>query len=137
MAGRRCAHCGRRTRASLPPGRAPPAVRGAAHRGGGPPERPLSVEPPGSAAVAAGPVGGPGVAGRGGAPGAGPKCRSGPVVEEAQAAIRQSTVVNMDEAGWRQEQRRAWLWTMVTAELTVFHIDRNRGGAVVDALLGV
>jgi transposase len=42
----------------------------------------------------------------------------------------------MDETGWRQEQRRAWLWTVVTAELTAFWIDRSRGGAVVDALLG-
>jgi transposase len=28
------------------------------------------------------------------------------------------------------------LWTVVTAELTVFRIDRSRGGAAVDALLG-
>jgi transposase len=42
----------------------------------------------------------------------------------------------MDETGWRQEQQRAWLWTVVTPELTVFRIDRSRGGAVVEALLG-
>jgi transposase len=58
-------------------------------------------------------------------------------VEEAQAAVQHADVVNTDETGWRQDRRRAWLWTMVTAELTVFHIDRSRGGAVVDALLGV
>jgi transposase len=59
-----------------------------------------------------------------------------PIVEEAQAAVPQAPVVNIDETGWRQEQRRAWLWTVVTAELTVFQIDRSRGGVVVDALLG-
>jgi transposase len=59
-----------------------------------------------------------------------------PVVEEVRAAVQQAAVVNMDETGWRQEQRRAWLWTVVTAELTVFLIDRSRGGAVVDSLLG-
>jgi transposase len=59
-----------------------------------------------------------------------------PVVEEARAAVQQSAVVNMDETGWRQAQQRAWLWTAVTAGLTVFLIDRRRGGAVVDALLG-
>jgi transposase len=59
-----------------------------------------------------------------------------PVVEEARAAVQQAAVVNMDETGWRQEQRRAWLWTVVTAGLTVFQVDRRRGGAVVDALLG-
>jgi len=60
-----------------------------------------------------------------------------PVVEEARAAVQQAAVVYMDETGWRQAQRRAWLWTIVTAGLTVFRIDRSRGGAVVDALLGV
>jgi transposase len=60
-----------------------------------------------------------------------------PVVAEAQAAIQQAAVVNMDETGWRQEQRRAWLWTAVTAELTVFSIDRSRGGAALGALLGI
>jgi len=58
------------------------------------------------------------------------------IVEEARAVVQQAAVVNMDETGWRQEQRRAWLWTVVTAELTVFRIDRRRSGAVVDALLG-
>jgi transposase len=59
-----------------------------------------------------------------------------PVVEEARAAACWTAAVNMDETGWRQEQQRAWLWTAVTAELTAFLIDRSRGGAVVDALLG-
>jgi transposase len=59
-----------------------------------------------------------------------------PMVEEAGAAVQQTAVVNMDETGWRQGQRRAWLWTVVADTLTVFRIDRSRGGAVVDALLG-
>jgi transposase len=59
-----------------------------------------------------------------------------PVVEEAQAAIQQAAVVNIDETGWRQERRRAWLWTVVTAELTMFLINRSRGGAAIEALLG-
>jgi transposase len=59
-----------------------------------------------------------------------------PIVEEAQAAVQHAAVVNMDETGWRQEKQRAWLWTAVTATLTVFRIDRSRGGAVLEALLG-
>jgi transposase len=59
-----------------------------------------------------------------------------PLVEEAQAAIPGAEAVNIDETGWLQEQQRAWLWTVVTATLTVFRIDRRRGGAVVDVLLG-
>jgi transposase len=46
-----------------------------------------------------------------------------PIGEETQAAGQQASVVNMDETGWRQAQQRAWLWTAVTAELTVFQID--------------
>src|SRR5215213_9324874 len=48
-----------------------------------------------------------------------------PIVEEARTAVQQAAVVNMDETGWRQEQRRAWLWTVVTAEVTLFQIDRR------------
>jgi transposase len=59
-----------------------------------------------------------------------------PVVEQARAAVQQAAVVKVDETGWREEQQRAWLWTVVTADLTVFRIDRSRGGAVLDALLG-
>jgi transposase len=59
-----------------------------------------------------------------------------PIVAEVRTAVQQADVVNMDETGWRQEQQRAWLWTVVTAELTVFGIDRSRGGAAVQALLG-
>jgi hypothetical protein len=59
-----------------------------------------------------------------------------PVVEEAQTAVQEAAAVNMDETGWRQERQRTWLWTVVTARLTVFRIDRSRGGVAVDALLG-
>jgi transposase len=59
-----------------------------------------------------------------------------PSVEEARAAVQQAAIVNVDETGWRQEQERAWLWTVVTAKLTVFRIDRSRGGAAIEAMLG-
>ncbi len=59
-----------------------------------------------------------------------------PVVDEARTAVQATPVANLDETGWRQGRQRAWLWTMVTALVTVFHIDRSRGGQVVRALLG-
>jgi transposase len=59
-----------------------------------------------------------------------------PVVAEAQAVVQEAAVVNVDETGWRQEKQRAWLWTAVTAALTVFRIDRTRSGAAMEALLG-
>jgi transposase len=59
-----------------------------------------------------------------------------PLVEEARAAVQQADVVNLDKTGWRAEQQRAWLWTAVTAGLTVFGIHRSRGGAAIEVLLG-
>jgi len=59
-----------------------------------------------------------------------------PVVAEAQAAVQHAAVVNMDETGWREARRRAWLWTVVTASVTIFQINASRGGAVARALLG-
>lgn len=59
-----------------------------------------------------------------------------PVYDEAREAVKQAAVVNMDETGWRENKLRAWLWTVVTASLTVFLVDRHRSGAVVDLLLG-
>src|SRR5262245_43645767 len=46
------------------------------------------------------------------------------------------TAHSTDETGWRQDRKRAWLWTVVTAGLTVLRIDRGRGGTVVEELLG-
>jgi hypothetical protein len=59
-----------------------------------------------------------------------------PVVAEVRAAVQQAAVVNVDETGWRQEQRRAWLWTAVTPSLTAFLIDRSRGGTALEAFAG-
>jgi transposase len=59
-----------------------------------------------------------------------------PIVDEARAAVQAAAVANMDETSWRQGRRRAWLWTVVTALVTVFHIDPSRGGQVVRSLLG-
>lgn len=59
-----------------------------------------------------------------------------PVVAEARTAVQTAAVANVDETGWRQGRQRAWLWTMVTALITVFYIERSRGSQVVRALLG-
>jgi transposase len=59
-----------------------------------------------------------------------------PVVAEAHALAQQATVANVDETGWRQGRRKAWLWVMVTAVLTIFQVDRSRSGQVARDLLG-
>jgi transposase len=58
-----------------------------------------------------------------------------PVVEGLREHIK-TEHANMDETGWREEGKRAWLWVAVTALVTVFHIARSRGGAVARSLLG-
>ncbi|MCX6024148.1 MAG: transposase [Chloroflexi bacterium] len=55
---------------------------------------------------------------------------------EARGAVLKADVVNMGETSWREDKQRAWLWTVVTASLTVFLIDPSRGSVVVDVLLG-
>lgn len=55
---------------------------------------------------------------------------------EARGAVPKANVVNVDETGRREDKQRAWLWTAVTASLTVFLIDRSQGRAVVESLLG-
>jgi transposase len=59
-----------------------------------------------------------------------------PVVEEACFTVQQAAVVNIDETGWRQDKRWAGLWTVTTATLTVFWIERRRSGAAIEGLLG-
>jgi transposase len=59
-----------------------------------------------------------------------------PVAAEVRAAVQQAAVVNLDETGWREGKRRAWLWTAVTPSLTAFLIDRSRGATALVALLG-
>lgn len=57
-------------------------------------------------------------------------------VEEARAAVRTQAVVHMDETGWREEKKRAWLWMTVTSVAIVFQVARSRGKAVARELLG-
>jgi transposase len=59
-----------------------------------------------------------------------------PVVDEVAAAVRQAAVANLDETGWWQRAKRAWLWTVVTESLTLFRLDPRRSKAVVQTLLG-
>ena len=57
-------------------------------------------------------------------------------VTEARIYVQQQSVAYLDETGWREGQQRAWLWTAVTACVTVFVIRLSRGGKVAQELLG-
>jgi transposase len=57
-------------------------------------------------------------------------------VTEARHYVQQQPAAYLDETGWREGQHRAWLWTAVTAWVTVFVVRRRRSGKVAQELLG-
>jgi transposase len=58
-----------------------------------------------------------------------------PAAELAEQ-VKAAEAANIDETGWRQNGRKAWLWVVVTAAGIVFRIARSRAGAVAQDLLG-
>ena len=59
-----------------------------------------------------------------------------PVVAEVAQQVQQSGVVNLDETGWREANRKGWLWTGVAPQVSLFRVEASRSGAVVEELLG-
>jgi transposase len=57
-------------------------------------------------------------------------------VAEALVDVQAQPAAYLDETGWRQGQQRAWLWTAVTASVTVFVVRLSRSGKVARELLG-
>ena len=57
-------------------------------------------------------------------------------VAEARAYVQAQPAASVDETGWRQGQQRAWLWTVVTAWVTVFAVRLSRSSQVAHELLG-
>lgn len=55
---------------------------------------------------------------------------------EIRQAVRQAAAVHVDETGWRQESKKAWLWVGVAAGATTFLVDRSRGHAALKTLVG-
>ncbi len=51
-------------------------------------------------------------------------------------AIRAAGVVHADETGWRTSGKNGYLWTLSTADMTLFHVDPSRGAKVIAELLG-
>jgi len=59
-----------------------------------------------------------------------------PAREEIAAHVRGSAVVNVDETSWRQDGRKAWLWTAVGSLATMFVISVSRSRGALQELLG-
>lgn len=53
-----------------------------------------------------------------------------------KVAIRAAGVVHADETGWRTNGKNGYLWTLTTADHTLFHIDPSRSAEVIAELLG-
>jgi transposase len=57
-------------------------------------------------------------------------------VAEARAYVQGQPAAYLDETGWREGRQRAWLWTAVTAWVTVFVVRLSRSRKVAQELLG-
>jgi transposase len=57
-------------------------------------------------------------------------------VAAARAYVQQAAAVHVDETSWRENKKRGWLWTAVTALVSVFLIRPSRAAAVACELLG-
>lgn len=57
-------------------------------------------------------------------------------VEEARTAVQAQASAHLDETGWREGGKRAWLWVAATTWVTVFLVRLSRGGDVARELLG-
>ena len=57
-------------------------------------------------------------------------------IAAAQAYVQQQPATNVDETGWREQNKRAWLWVGATPQVAVFSIQSTRGAAGVKQLLG-
>lgn len=57
-------------------------------------------------------------------------------VEEAKAYTRQQASVNMDETGWHERGKPAWLWVGATSLVTVFLLLATRSAEGIKRLLG-
>ena len=58
-----------------------------------------------------------------------------PVVQPARDFVQNQDVM-IDETSWRHNRQRGWLWAVVAATVTVFHIALSRSAQVARELLG-
>ncbi len=57
-------------------------------------------------------------------------------VADAQTYVQRQPAANVDETGWREQAKRAWLWVAATPLVSVFLVFASRGAAGAHQLLG-
>lgn len=57
-------------------------------------------------------------------------------VEEIARVLPTESIVHMDETGWFERSKRAWLWIAVSARMALFVVRRSRGAKVAQEVLG-
>jgi transposase len=57
-------------------------------------------------------------------------------VEAVYDHVKDARAAGVDETGWKQGGKRAWLWTAVAAEATAFRVAAARGAAALHAMVG-
>ena len=60
-----------------------------------------------------------------------------PAMGEALDYAQTQPIGNMDETGWKERRKLAWLWTLVTPFVTVFKVQAGRSASAMKELLGV
>ena len=59
-----------------------------------------------------------------------------PYYERVMIALRASPRAHADETGWRTDGTNGFLWAVTDPRHTLYHVDKSRGGAVIERLLG-
>lgn len=57
-------------------------------------------------------------------------------VADAQTYVQHQAAANLDETGWREQAKRAWLWVAATPLVSVFLVLTTRGAKGAHQLLG-
>jgi transposase/uncharacterized protein YukE len=56
--------------------------------------------------------------------------------EKLMLQLRCAPIVYADETGWRVDGKNGQLWTVTSPDHTLYHVDKSRGGKVIQDLLG-
>lgn len=56
--------------------------------------------------------------------------------EKLMLQLRCAPIVHADETGWRVDGKNGQLWTVTNPTHTLYHVDKSRGGKVIQELLG-